>query len=105
MRALIAMVMMLAATSAFAASNDTCVGHCGNKAATCWCDAVRETAGDCCADVATACEESTPTVVASSGEGACDGGVQGCFCDAMCTQAGDCCADYQAVCQSQTTAT
>lgn len=77
----------------------SCSGACGAQSADgCWCDALCEGYGDCCADRAELCAVQPEP---PSCEGACGAKASaGCWCDAQCAQYGDCCPDKVATCDA-----
>ncbi|MCA9705475.1 MAG: hypothetical protein KDK70_06495 [Myxococcales bacterium] len=74
-------------------AGDSCAGHCGANAGSCWCDSACTNYGDCCSDKAFLCDAGPSSCV-----GKCNQNAGQCWCDAACTTYGDCCSNKTAVC-------
>lgn len=77
----------------------SCANSCGGQSPSgCWCDALCESFGNCCADKAAVCDAPPPPDPQSC-EGHCGGQAPGgCWCDDQCVDFGNCCADKVAAC-------
>ncbi len=101
--------------SAQAIINDTCSGRCGTSnaydaSASCQCDILCVSAGDCCPDYNQECGSATTTTVPlgtttttipgtpDSCAGKCGGNTGTCWCDSACVNYGDCCPDKEEKC-------